>query len=62
MPVVGGVVFNKGYTLNDDGTIQFAYPPQPNMDFDGRLLSTTQNQKTTRTYPFAAISIAYDNY
>jgi hypothetical protein len=62
MPFVGSVGFDKGYVVNDDGTIQFAAPPNPNMDFDGRLLNTTQNQKTTRTYPFTAIAIAYDNY
>lgn len=62
LPVTAGETFIKGYQVNANGTITFASAPQPNMDFDGRLLNSSQSYSTARTYPFKPLSIAYSDY
>lgn len=62
LPTTANETFIKGYRVNPDGTITFASAPQPNMDFDGRLLNSSQSYSTARTYPFKPLSIAYSDY
>lgn len=54
--------FRKGYIINSNNTITFAAPPQPYMDFDGRMLNTSQTRAANRTYPFKPLAIAYEDY
>ena len=62
MPVTANETFIKGYRVNANGTITFASAPQLNMDFDGRLLNSSQRVSTERSYPFRPLSIAYSDY
>ena len=62
LPVTASEGFIKGYRVNANGTITFASAPQPNMDFDGRLLNSSQIISTSRSYPFKPLSIAYSDY
>jgi hypothetical protein len=54
--------FTKGYLVNANGTVTFASPPQPYMDFDGRMLNNSQTYSASRSYPFNPIAIAYTDY
>lgn len=54
--------FEKGYRVNSNGTITFSSAPTRNMEFDGRLLNSSQKVATDRTYPFRPLSIAYTDY
>lgn len=62
MPVTSNEGFIKGYRVNANGTITFASAPLPNMDFDGRLLNSSQRVSTERSYPFKPLSLAYSDY
>ena len=62
MPVTSNEGFIRGYRVNANGTITFAGAPLPNMDFDGRLLNSSQRVSTERSYPFKPLSIAYSDY
>lgn len=62
LPVTYADTFYKGYRVNANGTITFASAPLPNMDFDGRLLNSSQSYSTARTYPFKPLAIAYSDY
>lgn len=57
-----GFTFTKGYVVNSNGSITFASAPQVGMDFDGRMLNTSQTRATNRSYPFRPLSIAYSDY
>ena len=54
--------FTKGYLVNANGTVTFASPPQPYMDFDGRMLNNSQTYSASRSYPFNPLAIAYTDY
>lgn len=54
--------FEKGYRVNSNGTITFSSAPTRGMDFDGRLLNSSQKVATDRTYPLRPLSIAYADY
>lgn len=62
LPINATEGFFRGYRVNVNGTITFASAPQPNMDFDGRLLNSSQSYSTSRTYPFRPLAIAYEDY
>jgi hypothetical protein len=62
MPVTSSTSFTKGYQLAANGYIVFANAPQPNMDFDGRLLNYSQTYAASRSYPFSPLTIAYHDY
>ncbi len=62
MPVTPNEGFIRGYRVNANGTITFASPPVRDMDFDGRLLNSSQRVSTERSYPFKPLSIAYNDY
>lgn len=59
-PIVS--TFNKGYVINSDGSLTFAFAPTVDMSFDGRLLNTTQTTAANRSYPFAPLSIVTSVY
>lgn len=61
-PVTDNVGFGKGYVVNSDGTITFAFVPQQGMDFDGRMLNSSQTYAANRSYPFKPLSIAYSDF
>jgi hypothetical protein len=62
LPVTDSLGFNKGYVVNSNGSITFAFAPLRGMDFDGRLLNTSQTRAANKSYPFNPLSIAYSDY
>lgn len=60
LPEVNG--FEKGYIVNANNTITFSSAPRIGMEFDGRLLNSSQKVATRRSYPFRPLSIAYADY
>lgn len=54
--------FSKGYVINTDGTVTFAYAPIRGAAFDGRMLNTSQTRPASKSYPFSPLSIAYSDY
>lgn len=62
LPVTVNEGFNKGYIVESNGAITFATAPYAGMDFDGRMLNTSQTRAANRTYPFKPLSIAYSDY
>jgi hypothetical protein len=62
LPVTDSLGFNKGYVVNSNGSITFASAPLMGMDFDGRMLNTSQTRAANRSYPFKPLSLAYSDY
>ena len=62
LPVTDNVGFNKGYVVNSNGTVTFAYAPMVGADFDGRMLNTSQTRAANRSYPFKPLSLAYSDF